>query len=297
VAKELPSRPNLEQLKRQAKELVDRCARGDDAEALRVVTSLSPHHRATPSAGGGLELSLSDSQFVIARDYGFASWPQLKHYVESLASPSRLAWIGAIMSADLGALEQMLASDSSLANTLHREFEDPFRKKRFPVASLLYAVAGPPPQMISRASVASRTDPAVAKLLLKCGADPNVYSHHGRPLCWVRDRAMAELLIAHGGEINLWHDNGGSPLNFAIWGRCSIDHIAMMIDLGADPNQAGDDGSTILHEAARFAEADKISLLVESGARPTARNQNGETPLDVANRNKRPPDVCTPLAL
>ncbi len=59
MKRNLPANPSLVQLKHQAKDLLKQ------------------------SRTGG---SLSDMQLVIAREYGFASWPKLKHYVEGLAT-------------------------------------------------------------------------------------------------------------------------------------------------------------------------------------------------------------------
>jgi Family of unknown function (DUF5990)/Domain of unknown function (DUF5655) len=66
---QLPTRPDLEQLRRQARELY-RAALGGDAHALRRLRQVSG------------PVTLSAAQFAIARDYGFASWPQLKAEVE-----------------------------------------------------------------------------------------------------------------------------------------------------------------------------------------------------------------------
>jgi hypothetical protein len=57
TARSLPSRPNLDQLKRQAKELL----------------------RRQPQLG-----RLRDAQRTIAEEYGFASWDALRSHVESL---------------------------------------------------------------------------------------------------------------------------------------------------------------------------------------------------------------------
>lgn len=56
----LPSRPSLEQLRKQAKERLD---------------TMPPGSR------------LADAQFAIARDYGFDSWPKLVRHVEAVAAP------------------------------------------------------------------------------------------------------------------------------------------------------------------------------------------------------------------
>jgi len=62
VSRNLPARPNLEFLKKEAKGLLD---------DLR---------RSNPTA------QLSDAQFALSRDYGFDSWPKLKAHVESITA-------------------------------------------------------------------------------------------------------------------------------------------------------------------------------------------------------------------
>jgi hypothetical protein len=58
---ELPERPSLEQLQKQAKDLLRR------------------HRAADPAA------LLADAQFVIAREHGFDTWAKLKHHITALA--------------------------------------------------------------------------------------------------------------------------------------------------------------------------------------------------------------------
>jgi hypothetical protein len=60
MSRSLPPHPNLEHLKKQAKDL------------LRDLKKQNP------------ALKLSDTQYALAREYGFASWPKLKAYVEAL---------------------------------------------------------------------------------------------------------------------------------------------------------------------------------------------------------------------
>ena len=67
---QLPARPDLDQLRRQAREL-HQAARDGDARSLRRLGQ-------APGA-----VALSAAQLAIARDYGFASWPRLKAEVES----------------------------------------------------------------------------------------------------------------------------------------------------------------------------------------------------------------------
>jgi hypothetical protein len=59
MSRQLPPRPNLEHLRKQAKDLLER---------------LQQQEAST---------QLADAQHTLAREYGFASWPQLKAHVEA----------------------------------------------------------------------------------------------------------------------------------------------------------------------------------------------------------------------
>jgi hypothetical protein len=76
---QLPPRPSLEQLRKQAKDLLRACRHGD-AVALERVRRHKPQQN---------KPSLTDAQFALAREHGFESWPRLVHHVES-AHPSDL---------------------------------------------------------------------------------------------------------------------------------------------------------------------------------------------------------------
>jgi len=71
----LPQRPDLDQLRRQAKELRDAARNGDPVVLARVT-------RQHPSAPVE-DLSLAAAQLVIARELGFSSWPTLKAAVDA----------------------------------------------------------------------------------------------------------------------------------------------------------------------------------------------------------------------
>jgi hypothetical protein len=66
----LPVRPNLDQLRHQAKDLLRNAHRGEP----RALDALREHGliRATPS-----DARLADAQYVLARSYGIANWPRL----------------------------------------------------------------------------------------------------------------------------------------------------------------------------------------------------------------------------
>jgi hypothetical protein len=70
---ELPARPDLGQLRRQAKDLLRAAQAGDPAATARI------------GAVSG-RVTLSAAQLAIARQYGFASWPRLKAEVDARSS-------------------------------------------------------------------------------------------------------------------------------------------------------------------------------------------------------------------
>ena len=71
MSRDLPAHPNLDHLKKQAK------------EGLRDLQQRNP------------DAKLADAQHAIAREYGFASWPRLKAHLESL--PANPAVVGSAM--------------------------------------------------------------------------------------------------------------------------------------------------------------------------------------------------------
>jgi ankyrin repeat protein len=89
----LPARPDLEQLRHQAKDLLREATRGE-AEALARVHAVSDL------------LILASAQLAIAREYGFESWPKLKREVERRE---------VLNSRDLDRLSSLLAEDPELA--------------------------------------------------------------------------------------------------------------------------------------------------------------------------------------
>jgi hypothetical protein len=86
--KSLPPSPNLEHLKYQAKDLLN-AHKSSDPEAHYRIRKLHPKFSGNTAAQiQGAKMSLADAQLVIAREYGFESWPKLKRHIEALARAS-----------------------------------------------------------------------------------------------------------------------------------------------------------------------------------------------------------------
>lgn len=80
----LPPQPSLEQLRKQAKELLAAVVRGDSAAQARLERCFpgAPAPSRRPAAQAARALTLSQAQLVIAREYGFPSWARLRQAVE-----------------------------------------------------------------------------------------------------------------------------------------------------------------------------------------------------------------------
>jgi ankyrin repeat protein len=94
----LPVRPDLEQLRHQAKDLLRALRRGDPS----AVAELRQHH---PHAIAAAEAKLADAQLVLARSYQAPSWPRL-------VAACRL--IDAIWRDDLEAVRRLVVADPRL---------------------------------------------------------------------------------------------------------------------------------------------------------------------------------------
>ncbi len=117
--------PDLDQLKRQAKELLKAFVAGTS----EAVTEVKAHYdHADPAA-----FALHDAQLVVARGYGFESWPKLKAYVDGV-TVARLA--EAVRAGDIGEARRMLQARPELAN-MAMSYGDEHRPIHFAVMSRL----------------------------------------------------------------------------------------------------------------------------------------------------------------
>ena len=83
-ARLLPPRPNIEQLKNQARDLLNAHRSGAAEISTRFRASLPRLSEASEQSILQAKITLRDAQSVIAREYGFSSWAKLKVHVEGL---------------------------------------------------------------------------------------------------------------------------------------------------------------------------------------------------------------------
>jgi hypothetical protein len=90
----MPDRPHIDSFRRQARDL-QRAARTGDPDTL---ARLARHHPGAVADAGGLRLSAA--QFVVAREYGFASWPRLTRFLETVAEHGWDTGLGSAVATD-----------------------------------------------------------------------------------------------------------------------------------------------------------------------------------------------------
>jgi len=109
----LPQHPDLDQLRRQAKELRD-AARAGDPDALVRVRA----HAAAADAS-----RLATAQLTVAREHGYPSWPRLVAGIEE-ATEGLAARVDAFLAASVtgrtGRAARLLAAEPAIADHDHR---------------------------------------------------------------------------------------------------------------------------------------------------------------------------------
>src|SRR5262245_13686202 len=90
TAKQLPSRPDLDQYRKQAKDLL-KSYKSAEADALTRVTQHHPKFTKPVSAIDAETFRLSDAQWVIAREHGFESWAKFADHIRRTAAQNPAA--------------------------------------------------------------------------------------------------------------------------------------------------------------------------------------------------------------
>jgi len=240
---------NLEQLRKQAKELV-RAARTGDAKAVARLGDLPPR--------------LASAQFVLAREQGYSSWPALVHDVAEQPFHTDLEYyegraygIATVNGTSLAYARRELAQRHGLASwtELTRRVQALASGEEPPTPFLLAyravedgnlerlrVLLDRHPELVRQRGTNGNDlfgmagDVDSVRLLLERGADVNRGNDHG----WTKlhqagygnDRELAEILLAAGARTDLHaRGDGGTPLIAALfWG-----HREVVDRLGLEP--------------------------------------------------------------
>jgi ankyrin repeat protein len=112
VSRGLPERPHLDVPKREARELLDLWRRGDRDALDRIRRRHPKFAEADDARVAAGPFRLNDAQFVIAREYGFAHWAELKQ--RSIADNVVKELIAAIRADDCAAAVQLVQAHPQL---------------------------------------------------------------------------------------------------------------------------------------------------------------------------------------
>jgi len=266
VSASLPAAPSLEQLRKQAKDLLRAHRAGDPGAAARVAA-----HRPHPDE----PLKLAGAQLVVAREHGFASWPRLRAYVE-----------------------RVVAHGPGLQHAYHEDLD--YYEGR------AYGLLASAQDGTARAVAAfDRTDPPVpltqagARTVIARAhgfASWAVLRRHvatlreaGEPFARAYRAIEAHDLDGLREELDRFPDvvaargtNDNDLLGMA-GATCDERLVALLLERGADPTRANAHGWTPLHQAAYSGLPLLARMLLDAGAAPdvSARGDGG-TPLIVA---------------
>lgn len=125
----------------------------------------------------------------------------------------------------------------------------------------------------------------LAELLIAHGADVNAGNNNGyTPLHRAGSVELAEILIRHGAKVNAMDFANSTPLYNAI--HISKALVELLIANGADVNNIDKSGNTPLHIALYQRRADIAGLLISRGADVNIKDRDGWTLLEMALQSK-----------
>jgi hypothetical protein len=273
----LPSRPHLEHLRKQAKDLLALYRRNDPNAIGRIREALPAARGKSDAEIAGFGLRLHDMQSCIAREYGLPSWTDLKSLVEASAAhdadAALLGWLRLAYAADIaGGVNR---ERPSVAARIFEETPglvggDPYvacavgdeaalRRATMRDATWVNRPGGPldlPPLVAVTHSTLVRLPAfreglhACARLLLQGGADPNGAVGSRWPPASLSEPSDDYRLSALYGAAGRNHDP---------------ELTRLLLQAGADPN----DGESLYHS---LESAACTRLLLDAGARIAGSN-------------------------
>jgi ankyrin repeat protein len=271
----LPAQPSLEQLRKLAKDL-------KRAVAAREPDAIGRVQQVLPESGG--EITITQAQFVLAREYGFPSWPKLKAYVERIT--------GAPMAQRIFVTEPQYFEGR--AQGLLTTVRDGIATSLEQVRRFHPKFAGASDAEIKGASLSEddgrlilarehgfeswKALTAHLKALEK-GATVEPFALAFQALKAGDMEAFTRVLRQDPSLVNAWGTNGNTLLNLAGSTR-RLEATKLLLELGADPNLGNRYGWTPLHAAAYSNQREFAEVLLAAGASPqiSARGEGG-TPL------------------
>jgi len=255
----LPRRPNLRQLKDQAKDLLK----------------------------SGQAASLGDAQFQIARFYGFPSWPKLRARVEWLGD----LWV-AFDSKDVERLktlvgDQVKALIKSRTAASQEEAQDQIARlfalrtwEEIETRLIFLQDSGRDMEQLESA-IASNDLDRVKELMTHAPALHKAPIGYGRsgPLTCVAEcgvppstprLAMARWMIENGSDV---HQGGDGPLMRAALVGGRIPMMELLVSHGADVNALWDKTYPIIFAACESVDSVSLKWLLDHGANPNCKGK------------------------
>jgi ankyrin repeat protein len=256
----LRNRSDLDQLKRQAKELLDAFRAGHPEAAKEVHANYRQADAST--------FALHDAQLVMARAHGFDSWPKLKAFVDGI-TVRRL--VEAVRNGDLDTVRSMVTARPELVHLDVAENDEH--------------------RVLHHAVLQRRRE--IVRFLMQHGADARkgIWPHRAATTAFTLsvERGDDEVVRIIEEEEN--RRSASAPLRALPRPVAAAlmdafrrgDQDAMIATLETHPElvRAADvTGRTALHWAAACLWPQLTAWLLDRGADPTARANNGATPLD-----------------
>lgn len=201
----LPARPNLQQYKKLAKDLVK--ALPDPAKIRQWAKERSDDYADAIAAfvlgrASKGRFVLADAQYVIARIHGFASWPKFAKHIDEPASDFERA-VDAIVDGDVAALKRLLKKNPRLVRQ---------RSSREHRATLLHYVSANGVENYRQKTPKEIVE--IAKVLLDAGAEvdapADIYGGGATPLGLAATSVHPEVAGVQEGLMQMLLDRGAA---------------------------------------------------------------------------------------